>query len=392
MSAKLTVGVIFGGRSGEHEVSLVSAQSIIAALDPDHYRVIPIGVSPQGKWYSDNNLLQYFKKGEYPQEYGIILPLEPKLGSIYPWKNGEIDKSGRVRLDVMLIAMHGPYGEDGRLQGLLDYADIPYVGAGVLGSAVAMDKIFQKKICMDLPVSGVEFLWMRHSDWIAGKGNKRQILLQKQLGNLSRTGMIEKLFSHLQKPVFVKPANLGSSVGISRAADTQSLYNAIETAFKYDSKIIIEKAVVPVREFEVSVIGNEIPAASVVGEVVSSNAFYDYDAKYVDNASRLYIPADIDKALSDTIRQAAVETFLCVGAEGMARVDFLFNPESKKLFVNEINTIPGFTPISMFAKLWQASDLSYDKLLDELIRLALARAKARQKLQSSYSPKKEWYR
>jgi D-alanine-D-alanine ligase len=391
LSAQLSVGVIFGGRSGEHEVSLVSAQSIITALNPDMYQVIPIGISRDGRWYSGADVLNGFKKGLYPQNHRVILPAEPMLSSIFPWKNGEIDKQGKIGLDVIIIAMHGPYGEDGKLQGLLDYADIPYVGAGVLGSALSMDKVFQKQICSALPVPGTDYLWMYHADWLEDQQGNRPVL-EKQLGNSSRDEMLEKIFRVLKSPVFVKPANLGSSVGISKAYDYHTLINAIEAAFRYDHKVIIEKAVHPVREFEVSILGNIDPRASVVGEVIPSNEFYDYDAKYIDNASKLCIPADIPAELAAKIQQAAIQTFLCVGAAGMARVDFLYNPGSKELFVNEINTIPGFTNISMFSKLWQASGLTYRALLDELIQLALQRAEQTRNLQSSYTPKKEWYR
>lgn len=393
--SRLRVGVIFGGRSVEHEVSIVSARSIIASLDQDKYQIIPIGITKQGAWYTGANVLEVFSQ-QKGQGLRVFLPADPTLRRLIP--AGQVSSLDREvtdlleSLDVVFPILHGTFGEDGTIQGLLELADIPYVGAGVLGSSLAMDKIMQKLICdrQGLPV--VDFLWFRSSDWHNKPDDDETPLLHGQLSHLSQKDFVSTIIDKLGLPVFVKPANLGSSVGISKAHSAEELETAIHYAVQYDRKVIIEKAVSPAREIEVSVLGNERPRASVAGEVIPSNEFYDYDAKYVDGKSDLKIPAELPDDLHQAIRAAAVKSVLATDVEGMARVDFLLDVKTDEYFVSEINTIPGFTQISMYPKLWQATGLSYSALLDELIRLSIERHEQKKKLQTSYQPKKDWYR
>jgi len=375
MKKKLRIGVIFGGRSGEHEVSLVSAESVMKALDKSKYDVTPIGITKEGKWLTSSDPLKELKAERYKElnTQNIISPDSTKK-SLVPIKSKHLTthKVTNKKLDVIIPMLHGPYGEDGTIQGLLELANIPYVGANLLSSAVNMDKVIQKQLFQqaDLPV--VDFIYFLSREFKRGK--KSIALKVKKLGF----------------PVFVKPANLGSSVGISKVRSQKELYAAINYAIQYDRKIIIEKAIINPREIEVSVLGNDTPKASLPGEIVASNEFYDYDAKYVDGSSKAIIPARLPKETTEQIKKIAVNAFKVTDCSGMARVDFLI-ARRKKIYLSEINTIPGFTSISMYPKLWQASGLSYSKLLDELIKLALEKHKEKSKLLTSYQPKRKWY-
>jgi len=397
LKKKIRVGVIFGGRSGEHEVSLVSATSIMSALDKDRYEVVPIGITKAGKWIAGKESLQLLKEGKERDQLHAFLPADPTERRLLPAgePGRQMEKTSQNisgELDVVFPVLHGPFGEDGTIQGLFELADIPYVGAGVLGSAIGMDKIFQKQICTQLQLPTVDFAWFRTADWQLNTAGNNSLLLPDQIGNIAQDQMMQTIIERLGLPVFVKPPNLGSSVGISKAHDEKELWQAIEEAARYDRKVMVEKAVPNAREIEVSVLGNQSPRASVAGEVFPSNEFYDYDAKYVDGASGFQIPADLPEDLHNAIRDTAVKAFLAIEAEGMARVDFLLNRVTNEFFLNELNTIPGFTQISMYPKLWLASGMSYSELLDELIRLAIERHKQRKSLRTSYQPKKEWYR
>ena len=395
MARKLRVGVICGGRSTEHEVSLVSAGSVIDALDKNKYEVIPIGITHTGEWLAGANTVNLLKKNKGDEEFKVYLPPDPTVKFLLKKENAalsasEINQAGK--LDVIFPVLHGTYGEDGTIQGLLELANIPYVGAGVLGSSLSMDKILQKQVCRQSGVPVVDFLWFRSIDWQKNKADGDIEPLQNQLMNKTRDEMVAAVIHKLGLPVFVKPPNMGSSVGISKAHDKKELVKAIHVALEYDRKVLIEKAVPNAREIEVSVLGNEEPRASVAGEVIPCNEFYDYDAKYVDDASELNIPANIPENISSAIRQTAINGVLAVEAEGMARVDFLLEKNTNNFYLNEINTIPGFTKISMYPKLWQASGLSYSELLDELIRLAIDRHEKRTGLNTTFQPKKEWYK
>ncbi len=374
MANKIRVGILFGGRSSEHEVSLVSAASIIDALDRKKYTVFPIGITPEGRWLSAQNAISLLKDrssiDNLPEH--LLLPDPRKQGLV------EINNSGVSdiqNIDVVFPVMHGTFGEDGTVQGLLELAGVPYVGAGVLGSAVGMDKMIQKQV--------LEAAKIRVAQGIAFLNSEFQEDQKK---------VIARVEEEIQYPCFVKPCNTGSSIGISKAHDRKELIAAVALAGEYDRKIIVEKSIEKAREIECGVIGNDKPAASVLGEIIPSNEFYDYDAKYVDGKSTSVIPADIPKWAVRKIQYIACKAFRVLDCSGMARVDFLVQGNGSKIFLNEINTIPGFTSISMFPKLWEASGLSYSDLLDKVIDLAIDRHRAKSSLKTTYKPKKDWYK
>ncbi len=394
---KLKVCVLFGGRSGEHEVSLVSAYSVMNALDKSKYEIIPLGISKAGHWLADSEALGLLQSGAEPGRSTAIVSPDPtaqKLIACAPFHEGSATLTAlSEKIDVVIPVLHGPYGEDGTIQGLLELANLPYVGAGVLGSAVCMDKVVQKALCRQAGIPVVDYLWLRHVDWQhpIEKPYRAPVQSQQLLG-MTQKQMLETISDTLGLPAFVKPANMGSSVGITKAHDEEELVQGIEEAARYDHKILIEEAVSAPREIEVSVLGNFQPRASVCGEVVPSNEFYDYDAKYVDNASELHLPAKLPAEVADKMRDTAISGFTACECEGMARVDFLLERESHQFYLNEINTIPGFTQISMYPKLWEATGLHYSDLLEELIKLAQERHQRRRKLSTSYQPKRDWHK
>ncbi len=371
MPSKIRVGVVFGGRSAEHEVSLVSAASIINALDKSKYEVIPIGITPEGKWLSSPEAVRLLKSGKDldGQPEKTLIP-EPSRKSLVQF-SGPAEVSQQI--DVLFPVLHGTFGEDGTVQGLFELAGIPYVGAGVLGSSVGMDKVVTKQLCEQAGIRVVPYLWFLSTEFLE---KPRRLV-----------ALIER---HLKYPCFVKPANSGSSVGISKAHDRRELLAAIDLAKNYDRKILVEKGVERAREIEVSVLGNDHPIASLPGEIISSNEFYDYDAKYVDGKSTAIIPAKFSKKTVREIQDMAVRSFKAIDCSGMARVDFL--APKGKIFLNEINTIPGFTSISMYPKLWEASGIPYPELLDRLIDLARERHRAKASLRTTFKPKTDWFR
>lgn len=361
---KLRVGLLFGGRSVEHDVSIVSATSILAALDQSRYEVSLIGVDPGGRWHlapahENSGLL-----AEVLQEAQVFLPAVPGETSLAPAVGGNaLGELGR--LDVVFPIIHGRGGEDGSLQGLLELAEIPYVGSGVLSTALQMDKDFAKRILADagLPVT----------PWVTFSG-----------AVLDRDGLraaAEHAETEIGFPVFVKPANSGSSIGIARAENIPELIAAIADAQRYDRKVIVE-ASIDAREIEVAVLGNDTPEASIPGEIRSMGTFYDYDAKYRDAATELIIPAELESEETETIREMAIAAYQALDAEGMARVDFLLDKGTSRIFINELNSLPGFTSGSMYPKLWEATGLPYPALLDRLIELALDRHDRRSKLET----------
>ncbi len=367
MSNKLRVGVIFGSRSGEHEVSIVSAQSVIRALDKEKYEVIPIGITKEGAWIAGDAALEVLKQGAGDLPYRMTFDFKSKSELLV--SEGRLDDF-KGTLDVVFPVVHGTNGEDGALQGLLQMLNIPYVGSGILGSALSMDKVMQKKITDHADIPSVAYRSLRISDW---KGDAGELL------------------NGLEYPIFVKPANLGSSVGISKVHATSELVSAIEYAFKYDTKIILEQGIENIREVEVAVLGNDDPEVSVPGEIVSSNEFYDYDAKYIDGASIEQIPAQLPNETVIQIQEYAKKTFIALELNGMARIDFFVAKDTLQIYLNEVNTIPGFTSISMYPKLWQASGVEYSALLDKLISLAIERSNQRSELLTSYTPKDTWH-
>ncbi|HLY99322.1 MAG TPA: D-alanine--D-alanine ligase [Candidatus Angelobacter sp.] len=377
---KLRVGVLFGGRSGEHEVSLLSAASVLKAIDSAKYDVVPIGITKQGQWVTDAHAGQMLRgeSGRPASESmpatavlakgkAVIVPPAPRDGSLMPLESAAHGSSGQpIHVDVIFPVLHGTFGEDGTIQGLLELADIPYVGSGVLGSAAGMDKDIMKHL---FAAAGLPIV-------------KHVTLLRSQWEKEPKT-VVREIERSLKYPVFVKPANLGSSVGISKARTRQELTPAIEMAAAYDRRIVVEEGVGrkkhKARELECAVLGNDDPKASVVGEVVPAGEFYDYNAKYVDEGSQLLIPAKITKKQMKTVQEMAVRAFKAVDCAGLARVDFLMDPKTEKVYANEVNTMPGFTSISMYPKMWAASGLAYPDLIDRLIQLALERHREKKK-------------
>jgi len=383
---KKNIAVMFGGKSSEYEVSLMSAESIIKNLDKNKYNIIFIGITKTGQWLTGADVFKKFQEGlknksshtpafNPPPERG---PASPKLKRGERKEEGVKNKQGlseiildpnhnkfinaetkkQIKTDVIFPVFHGPYGEDGSMQGLFEIMGIPYVGAGILGSAVGLDKVIQKQILDNAGAPVVVYGWIQDGEFFSNGG--------KVVEKIN----FQKVLKYIGLPCFVKPANAGSSIGISVVKNSNEIKSAIELAKRYDKKVIIEQVVDNMREFECSILGNDKPEASVVGEIASANEFYDYDAKYINEKSRLIIPAKISKALSTQMQKLAVKAYKLLNCRGMARVDFLYDAKNKKLYLNEINTIPGFTQISMYPKLWEASGLSYGKLLDKLIDLA----------------------
>jgi D-alanine-D-alanine ligase len=370
---RIRVGVIFGGRSVEHEVSLVSAVSVINALDKNKYEVIPIGIASTGQWLSSNETLRLLKEKksiELEQEQ-LLIP-DPRKQSLVAINDG--GGVGEV-IDVIFPLVHGKFGEDGSLQGLLELADLPYVGPGVLGSAVGMDKVIQKELLIRAKIPTALSIWFTIEEYEA-----------------RHKKIITEIEQKLKYPLFVKPSNSGSSIGINKAHNRKELLESIDSATQFDRKILVEQGINNAREIECGVLGNDQPFASIPGEIIPSNEFYDYDAKYVDDKSNAIIPAKLPDAVVKKIKHYALTAFRALDCAGMARVDFLATKKTNHIFLNEINTIPGFTSISMYPKLWQASGLSYSALLDTLIQLAIERHKARAKLKTTYQPKIDWYK
>lgn len=377
---KIKVGVVFGGRSGEHEVSIVSAQSVMKALDKKKYEVIPIGITKEGKWIAGSEAVKFLKEGIKKLPFKSVLPPDPtEKGLVKVRDRGLVPVSSQkptiTSIDVIFPVIHGTYGEDGKLQGLLEMANIAYVGANVLGSALGMDKIVQKQVFKQAGLPIVKYDWFLTKDW---KRNKKNI--------------IRRLERELKYPMFTKPANSGSSVGIGKCHNQKELILGINDAIKYDRKIIVEQGIENIHEIEVSVLGNDNPKASVPGEIIASNEFYDYDAKYIDDKSQAIIPAELPHKVIREIQRIAVAAFKALDLCGMARVDFFVARGRSKVYLSEVNTIPGFTSISMYPKLWEASGLSYSELLDKLIELAIKRHQEKNSLATSYQPKEDWYK
>jgi D-alanine-D-alanine ligase len=357
---RLRIGVLFGGRSGEHEVSLASAASVIRGLDPDKYEAVPIGITKEGHWLiggaAQKMLPEVLKAGQR-----VVMAADPTDAALIP-----LDRSGGgQRIDVVFPVMHGTYGEDGTIQGLLDLAGLPFVGAGVLGSAIGMDKDVTKRLLQGAKIPVVPWLTVYRADW---ENDPKTV--QRE---------IEKRFKY---PVFVKPAALGSSVGMTKVHSRGELAAALDLACEFAMKILVEKSV-NAREIEVSVLGNHDPKASIPGEIVPHREFYDYTAKYLEEGTQLLIPAKLEKAQVNKIQKYAITAFRALELSGMARVDFFLEKKGGKLYLNEVNTIPGFTSISMYPKLWEASGIPFRELIDKLIELAMEihREKARTKYQ-----------
>ena len=352
INSKLRIGILYGGKSAEHDVSLRSGASVFSAVDRSKYAPIPIFITKGGAWYARNEEISSFSPPEcLHDEQRLILSPDPEHKGFLRLSSKNCFEPFPV--DVIFPVLHGTFGEDGTLQGLLDLADIPYVGCGTLASSVGMDKIVMKSVFRDSGLNVGPFSWFYRSDWLR-----------------SPETILEKLKDR-SMPLFVKPANLGSSVGISRVPDFSGLREAVELASNYDRKILVEDCVIG-RELEVSVLGNETPSASVPGEIVSHDIFYNYDEKYLNATAELVIPAKLTEPQIVAAQDAALRAYRAVDGSGLARIDMFLTPHDT-LIVNEINTLPGFTSISMYPKLWEVSGLPYDRLIDSLIDLAIER-------------------
>lgn len=349
---KLRIVVLFGGRSGEHEVSLLSAASVIKALDKRKYEVIPVGITREGKWLAGVDPLQMAANS--CQGKPVTVLVDPGQNGLTQagWNQGEFFLG---QIDVVFPLLHGTYGEDGTVQGLLELAGLAYVGAGVLSSSLGMDKVLMKIVFAQAGLPQPDFWYCLRKEW---EKEPDKVLSE-----------IESRFAY---PCFVKPANLGSSVGISKAHNRKELVKALKLAANYDRKIIIEEFI-SAREIEISVLGNDEPVTSVPGEIIPLKEFYDYEAKYMDNKAELQIPARIEPAIVKVLQDYAVRAFKALDCAGLGRIDFFLDKESGRVLINEINTMPGFTRFSMYPKLWEASGLNYSLLLDKLIELALER-------------------
>lgn len=368
----MKVGIIFGGRSGEHEISLLSARSIVSALDPEKYDQFQVAIMHDGSWWTGDNLLDLMASGKERESISalspaIILP-DPSRRGIYGIRRLEgaelLEKL--ADLDVVFPILHGTYGEDGTIQGLFEMAEVAYVGAGVLGSALGMDKGVFRDVMRANGIPQVDTL----------------VVLRKDIeSNLDE--VIQRAESLAPYPLFTKPANLGSSVGVSKCQNRSDLLEGLMEACRFDRRILIERGI-RAREIEVSVLGNDDPIASVPGEIIPSADFYSYEAKYLDERSQLLIPAPIPFELAQQVREYAVRAYKAIDCAGMARVDFLLDKDTEELYLNELNTIPGFTKISMYPKLWEASGLSYRELVDRLIELALERRSERDRTEWRY--------
>ncbi|MGO9605718.1 MAG: D-alanine--D-alanine ligase family protein [Candidatus Binataceae bacterium] len=383
---KVRVGVLFGGRSSEHEISLRSALTIMSAMDPERYEIVPIGIDHDGKWYLENDALKVLADATphlaalsagdtpvtllpHPDSHSLVIAPSPSAGNLAAMARTGGVASGPI--DVFFPVLHGTFGEDGTVQGLLELAGVPYVGAGVLASAIGMDKDVQKRLLRAARVPVVDYYAIERAEW------------------REHPAVARGLARDLGFPVFVKPNAIGSSIGVSKVRRAADLDAALEDAFQYDRKALIEASCAG-REFEVAVLGNDYPEATLPGEVIvkGGHDFYSYESKYVDpNGSETKIPAAIPRAIAKKISTIAARAFRALSLRGMARVDFLASRDLKRVYVNEVNTIPGFTSISMYPKLWEASGLPLPKLIERLIDLALEEHRERATLKTSYSPK-----
>jgi D-alanine-D-alanine ligase len=363
---KLHVAVIFGGRSGEHEVSLMSARSVLSVLDPAKYEVTQIGITHEGVWLTGENVLDQFENNKTNGLIPCVVFPDPSEKGIYAVE-GISGLRKWTNVDVFFPVLHGTFGEDGTLQGLFELADVAYVGAGVVGSSVGMEKGVFKDVMIanNIPVVGM------------------MLVLRAEIEK-DMLAVIEKAEKISDYPLFTKPANLGSSVGVTKCNNRSDLQEGLMEASTFDRRVLIQQGVRNAREIEVSVLGNDEPVASVCGEILPSREFYSYESKYIDGTSGLVIPAQLPNEISECIREYAVRAYKAIDCAGMARVDFFVERDTNRIYLNELNSIPGFTKISMYPKLWEASGLPYNKLVDRLIELAMERKADRDRTSHTY--------
>jgi D-alanine-D-alanine ligase len=366
MANKLRLAILFGGRSGEHEVSLMSARSVLSVLDPAKYEVTQIGITHEGQWLAGEDVLGKFENNRTDGLLHAVISPDPSERGVYVFEGfSGLRKWSDV--DVFFPVLHGTFGEDGAMQGLFELADVAYVGAGVVGSSVGMDKGVFKEVMRANNIPIVESVLVLRSE------------IEKTMN-----AVIEKAEKVGAYPLFTKPANLGSSVGITKCNTRSDLQEGLMEAASFDRRVLVERGAGNVREIEVSVLGNDDPQASVCGEVLPSREFYSYESKYIDGTSGLVIPAQLPDEVADRIREYAVRAYTAIDGAGMARVDFFVEKDTNRIYLNELNTIPGFTTISMYPKLWEASGLPYAKLVDRLIELALERKADRDHTSHTY--------
>jgi D-alanine-D-alanine ligase len=363
----MRIGVLFGGRSGEHQVSLQSAQAVMAALRQAGHDVVPIGITPEGRWLAGGDPLQALSSGQATDGRTVSMLPQPGQRGLVPVQPTGAETPPIGDLDVLFPVLHGTYGEDGTVQGLFELAAVPYAGAGVLGSALGMDKVVQKMLWRGIGLPVTDFISVNRRD------------LERDPSRV-----ISEIEETLGYPCFTKPANLGSSVGVSKATSREDLERGLRIAAQYDAKLIVEMGI-DARELEVGVLGNDDPQASVVGEIVAGAEFYDYRAKYIDTGSQAIIPADIPHETAEQVRKLAIAAFKALSANGLARVDFFLERGTDRLLLNEINTMPGFTNISMYPKLWEATGVPFPELVTRIAELAIERYQERSRNRTSYS-------
>src|SRR5512145_1153379 len=366
---KLHVAVLFGGRSGEHEVSLMSARSVLSVLDPAKYDVTQIGITHEGKWLTGEDVIGKFEEGKLQKLDQAVLSSDPSEKGLFILRGGQYHKLTNV--DVFFPVLHGTFGEDGTIQGLFEMADVAYVGAGVVGSSVGMDKGVFKDVMMANNIPVVDTM----------------LVLRAEIES-DMNAVIERAEKLSEYPLFTKPANLGSSVGVTKCSNRSDLQEGLMEAASFDRRVLVQKGIRHPREIEVSVLGNDEPVASVCGEVLPSREFYSYESKYIDATSGLLIPAPLPEESSSQIRDYAVRSYKAIDCAGMARVDFFVEKDTNRIHLNELNTIPGFTKISMYPKLWEASGLPYKELCDRLIELAMERKADRDRTSHTYRSQK----
>lgn len=365
---KIKIGVIFGGRSGEHEVSLVSATSVIRALDPEKYEILEIGITLDGKWYAGKDCLKKFKQKDFDSLDEIFISTDPSNAS-FIYKDGKEEK-----VDIFFPVLHGPFGEDGTIQGLFEMMNTAYVGAGVLASSTAMDKMQCKSLWEAAGLPIVPYVGFNRAAW-----EKESDVILKDIKN------------NIGLPCFVKPVNMGSSVGITKVKNENDLAEAIKFAARFDKRILVEKAV-NAREIECAVLGNDEVIAAPLGEIIVGGEFYDYYDKYVNGVSKTQVPADIPNDLADKIREYSIKAYKLIDCSGLARVDSFVDRENNKIYLNEINTMPGFTSISMYPKMMQAYGMTYTELVDKLIQLGFERFKDKSNNQIVFDSGSDWYK
>ncbi len=370
--SKTRVAVVFGGRSGEHEVSVVSAKNIIEAMDKNKYEIIPIGITKDGKWLTGEKAIEQFQNNDYSGLEEVTLNTKSGSKELINLKSdGTYEK---LEVDIFFPALHGPFGEDGTIQGLFEMANVPYTGCGVLASSVGMDKLTTKALLDEAGIPVIPYLGFNKHAW-----------------DQNADEVVHRVLTELELPVFIKPSNMGSSVGVSKVKKKDELKKAIEFALEFDHRILVEKAL-NIRELECSILGNDEPKASRVGEVIVGGEFYDYKDKYVDGKSTTKVPADINPQLEKTIQAQCIKAYKLIDGAGLSRCDTFLDKATGEIYINEINTFPGFTSISMYPKMFEASGIKYADLIDEIIKFGFEKYEQKQLKKVSFDEAGDWFK